>query len=171
MNRGAAEATPPTPLLGPASARRLAGDQHRVLLARVARERFAFPLAELQEAVDAPEIIAVPLAAAGLAGQCAHRGRLLPVFDAGVLLGVPREGGAGALLVLDGAGGPFGLLLDDVEDMVAAPRRAWRALPAAEGRVGSVLRALLALDDGIAALVDVGVLRATVADRLRAEGR
>ena len=154
---------------GPASPRRVAGDQHRVLLARVGGERFALPLRDLREAVDAPRLTPVALAPEGLAGQTPYRGRLLPVFDAGVLFGVPREGGPGALLVLESESGAFGLWVDDVEDMVSAPRRAWRALPADAGKATNVLRALLALEDGIAALVDVALVRSTVAARLRTE--
>lgn len=153
--------------VGPASPRRVAKEQHRVLLVRLGVERFAFPLAELLEAVDAPEVVPVALAAAGVAGQCAHRGRLLPVFDGGGLLGVAHTAGYGALLVLEGPAGPFGILVDDVEDMVFAPRNAWRVLPGASGNSASNLRAILSLDDGIAALVDVAALRATVAARLQ----
>lgn len=156
---------------GQASARRVAAEQHRVLLARLGNERFAFPLADLLEAVDAPEIAPLPLAPRGVAGQCVHRERLLAVFDAGALLGVPRTGGAGALLVVADGGQDFGLWVDDVEDMVTAPRRAWRALPADTDRVDGALRALLALDDGIAALVDMDAIRAVVAARLQPEVR
>lgn len=155
--------------LGPASPRRVAGDQHRVLLARVGGERFALPLRELREAVDAPAVIPVALAPEGLAGQATYRGRFLPVFDAGTLFGVPREGGPGAMLVLDGPAGAFGLWVDDVEDMVSAPRRAWRALPGDVAKGTNVLRALLALENGIAALVDVPLVRATVTARLATE--
>lgn len=161
----------PIQSVGPASPRRVAKDQHRVLLARIGVERFAFALAELIEAVDAPEVEPVALAAAGLAGQCAHRGRLLPVFDGGQLLGVERSTGDGALLVLEGPTGRFGILVDDVEDMVFAPRKAWRVLPGASGSGASNLRALLALEDGIAALVDVEAVHATVAARLRSAAR
>ena len=163
----------PTPgiAIGPASARRTAADQHRVLLARIGEERFAFPLVDLLEAVDAPEVTPLVLAPNGVVGQCVHRGRLLAVFDGGALVGVPRTGGAGALLVVSGAEPGFGLWVDDVEDMVFAPRRAWRALPTDGIRVGSVLRALLALDDGLAALVDMESVRATVAARLNPGAR
>ena len=93
------------------------------------------------------------------------------MFDGGALVGVPRTGGAGALLVVSGAEPGFGLWVDDVEDMLFAPRRAWRALPADGIRVGGVLRALLALDNGLAALVDMESVRATVAGRLNPEAR
>lgn len=163
----------PTPVavLGPASARRVAGDEHRVLLARVGAERFAFPLRDLLEAVDAPVVTPVALAPVGVAGQCQHRDRLLVVLDAGSLVGVPRAGGAGALLVIEGNDGPFGLWVDDVEDMVAAPRRAWRGLPTEAARSSGVLRALLSLEDGIAALVDVGAVRTAATARMQSEAR
>ena len=161
----------PIRAVGPASPRRVAKDEHRVLLVRLGVERFAFPLAELLEAVDAPEVVPVALAAAGLVGQCAYRGRLLPVFDGAGLLGAERTEGPGALLVSEGPSGRFGILVDDVEDMVFAPRNSWRSLPGGGGGSASSLRALLALEDGIAALVDVPAVRAIVAARLRPVAR
>ena len=44
-----------------------------------------------------------------------------------------------------------------------------RTLPADTERVGGALRSLLALDDGIAALVDMESIRAVAASRLHSE--
>lgn len=143
----------------------------RVLIARVGSERFAFPIAEVLEAVDAPELLPVALAPDAVAGQCAHRGRLLTVLDAGTLLGVARRGGAGALLVIEAQGERAGLLVDDVLDAAVAPHATRRAVPATGAPAAGLLAGVLALPSGLAALVDLGTLRATIVARLAAAAR
>lgn len=145
----------------------MSGD--RLLVVRVGSERFALPLADVVEALDAPEVGAVPLAPPGVVGQCAHRGRLLPVVDLGALVGVQRGGGAGALLVLALDRERAGLLVDDVLDAVVAHPSMRRPVPATGADAAGMLDALLDLPSGLAALVDTGVLRASVLARLTAE--
>ena len=136
---------------------------------RIGTERFAFPLAEIVEAVDAPALSTVPLSPKGVAGQCPHRGRLLPVLDAGVLLGVPRDGGAGALLVMDAEGERVGLLVDDVLDALVTQPAMRRAVPATGANAAGLLDGVLALPSGLAGSVDLGTLRATILSRLTME--
>lgn len=138
----------------------------RVLLARIGAERFAFPIAEVVEAVDAPRVDPVALAPAGVVGQCSHRGRLLPVLDGGALLGVSRIGGAGALLVFATGGETIGLLVDDVLDAELAHPAQRRPVPQTGSASSGHLAGLLALPTGLAALVDLGILRATIRSRL-----
>jgi chemotaxis signal transduction protein len=138
----------------------------RLLLARIGTERFAFALAEVIEAVDAPRVESVALAPAAMVGQCVHRGRLLPVLDGGTLLGVARAGGAGALLVFACEGDHVGVLVDDVLDAEVAHPSMRRPVPATGAPGSGHLAALLALPSGLAAQVDLGVLRATILSRL-----
>jgi chemotaxis signal transduction protein len=141
----------------------------RVLLVRVGEERFALPLAGIIEAVDAPVITSVALPPAGVIGQCSHRGRLLPVLDLGALLGVPRSGGAGALLVVEADGERAALLVDDVLDALVTNASMRRPVPATGANAAGLLDGVLALPEGIAASVDLGVLRATIVTRLTME--
>jgi chemotaxis signal transduction protein len=141
----------------------------RVLLVRVGDERFAFPLAGIIEAVDAPVITRVALPPAGVIGQCSHRGRLLPVLDLGALLGVARSGGAGALLVLDADGERAALLVDDVLDALVTDASMRRPVPLTGANAAGLLDGVLALASGIAASVDLGTLRATIVSRLTME--
>ena len=145
----------------------------RLLLVEVGAELFALPVADVLEAVDAPVVAPLALLPRGVAGQCAHRERLLTVLDAGVLFGVPRAGAdgrvddesvaakvRGTLLVIDADAERFGLLVNDVIDITEADAKAWRAVPATSAPDGRMLRALLALEQGLAALVDMDALRA-----------
>lgn len=143
----------------------------RVLVARVGRERFAFPLVDVIEVAEAPPIVPVALAPSGMAGQCVHRDRLLPVLDAGVLLGVPRPDaqGAGVLLLFDTEGGRVALRVDDVVDMVPVEEGQFRALPAGGASAAVMLSAVLHLASGIAGAVAMDALRAAMVARLTTE--
>ena len=87
------------------------------LVVRVAYERFALPLAGVEEAVDSPEVRAV----AGL--PPAHRGVLnwrsqqIPVVSPVAALGHEPTWPVAAVLVLAGRD-PIALAVDDVEDVV-----------------------------------------------------
>lgn len=146
----------------------------RVLVARVGGERFAFPLADVIEVAEAPAIVPVALAPDGMAGQCVHRDRLLPVLDAGVLLGVPRAGdagsaGGGVLLLIETSGGRVALRVDDAVDMVTLEERHWRALPASGASAAAMLSAVLHLEGGIAGAVEMDALRGAMLARLMTE--
>lgn len=137
----------------------------RLLIARLGEERIALGVEAVREVVDAPQVTPLPLAPVGLAGQLTVRGTLLPVLDAGPLLGIARAGGgAGAALVLTGV--DAALWVDDAEDVWNADAAAERPVPAGSDRRG-VLRALLQRGAQVVAAVDAGALRATVATILR----
>jgi len=63
----------------------------RVLLVRLGRERFALPLGEVLEVMEAPALQPVALAPSGVVGQCLHRDRLVPVVDAATLLAAAKS--------------------------------------------------------------------------------
>lgn len=144
----------------------------RLLLARVGTETFAFPLAEVVEVVEvteAREVTPLALAPAGVAGQSVYRDRLLPVIDGGTLLGVPRSSAEGVLLVIEVDGERVAIWADDVLDMVTVEERRLRPVPAGSGAAGSLLRAVVDLGQGIAALVSMDDVRASVRARLMTE--
>lgn len=141
----------------------------RVLLARLGRETFAFPIGDVLEAFESPEVLPLALAPTGMLGQCTHRGRLVPVLDAGALLGVPREHGIGVLLLMDTEAGRVALRVDDVVDMVTVEPSRRRALPATGGVITAMLEDVIDLGGGIAGSVAMDVLRATMAARLTTE--
>jgi chemotaxis signal transduction protein len=134
----------------------------RVLVARVGRERIAFPVESLREVVDAPAVRAVPLAPAGIAGQMALREAHLPVLDPAVLIGSARDtAGAGVALVLREPA--VALWVDDAQDIWEREDAERREVPSGTDRLG-VLQALLQRGEEVAAVVDPAALsRAAVA--------
>lgn len=141
----------------------------RVLLARVGRETFAFPIGDVLEAFESPTVSPIALAPAGMIGQCTHRDQLVPVLDAGAMLGVPREEGTGVLLLLETDAGRVALRVDDVVDMVTVEPSRRRALPATGGAMTAMLEDVIDLGGGIAGSVAMDALRAAMAARLTTE--
>lgn len=100
------------------------------VVARVGEERFAFPVTDVEEVIDAPAIDWVPGAASGLAGQLRYRDRTVSVFDGGWALGVPRAPRGGTALILRDGARRLALMVDDVDDLTAFALDAVHAVPA-----------------------------------------
>ncbi len=143
----------------------MATDGTALLLVRMGEERFALPIADVLEVLDAPLITPLPLLPAGVVGQCALRERLLTVVDGASLLGVRRHEGRGTLLVLEADGLRFGMLVDDVLDLVRVQQEQWRSVPAT-GAATTGLAGVLDLGTGLAGVVEMAGLRAQVLARL-----
>ncbi|MBI3567310.1 MAG: chemotaxis protein CheW [Gemmatimonadetes bacterium] len=100
------------------------------VIARVGSERFAFAVADVEEAIDRPALEWVPAAPPGLAGQMRHRDRTLTAFDAGWAFGVARDGTASTALVLRVGDRRAVLVVDDVDDLTALDVTTLRPAPA-----------------------------------------
>lgn len=87
------------------------------VVVRVAYERFALPLAGVEEAVDSPEVRALAGLPAAHRGVLHWRGRQIPVVSPVAALGHEPTWPVAAVLVLAGRE-PIALGVDDVEDVV-----------------------------------------------------
>jgi len=141
-----------------------------LLLVRLDDEHFALPIGDVLEVLDTPTITSLPLLPAGVIGQCAIRDRLLTVLDGAALLGVPRAWHGGTLLVLEAEGTRFGMLVDDVEDLVRVEPERWRSVPQT-GAATTGLAGVLDLDGRLAGVVEMAGIRAQVVAKLTAEMR
>lgn len=111
------------------------------IIARVGAGRFALNATDVEEVIDAPDLIPVPNAPPGLAGQFAHRERTVSAFDGGWAFGVlrgrkPREP---TVLVLRVSGDRLGLVVDDVEDLATLDPDAVRPVPAGVDTSGALI--------------------------------
>lgn len=95
-------------------------DQSRVVVCRVAGERFALPIAAVREVVATPPLARVPGAPATIRGVANLRGTLVTVVSGPALFGIPAPGATDWLLVLAPFDGAVGLEVDEVEDLHAA---------------------------------------------------
>jgi len=109
------------------------------VVARVGEERFAFPVSDVEEALDAPLLSWAHGAAEGVVGQLLCRGRNVSAYDAGWVLGVARDGRTSGALVLRQDAARVAILVDDVEDLTMVEPQWVRRVPG-----GSDIDAVLA---------------------------
>jgi chemotaxis signal transduction protein len=118
------------------------------IVVRVGAERFAFPVSNVEEAMDAPTVEWVPVAPAGMLGQLKHRDRMLSAWDAGWAFGLVRGAGAGAAIVLRDDARRIALIVDDVVDVSRLEAGGVRAVPAGADSTGVLSGVCLPADGG-----------------------
>jgi chemotaxis signal transduction protein len=142
------------------------------VVARIGDERFAFPVTDVEEARDAPDVSWAPGAGAGFVGQLRSRDRNVSAYDAGWALGVRRDGLAGGALVLRHGEIRVAMLVDDVEDLVMVEPRWVRRVPggADDDAVLSGVYRAPRRQGGLVCLVRVGALVAHITTLAAATG-
>jgi purine-binding chemotaxis protein CheW len=130
-----------------------------LLLFRVAGERFAIELGAVEEAIDLPPVHHVPEMPPAMLGVITVRGTLTPVYSPQAALGLALTDGASALIFKRGRH-RFGLVIDDVEDVMPLDLATLRDAPGIEDP-GSVLLGVVRQRDALLALVDTETLLAT----------
>lgn len=124
---------------------------HDHLVVRVGAERFAVPLAAVDEAVEEPEAVELPGAPSHCLGVLRLRGRRVPLHDAAPVFGVTSARPAPVALLFGGAE-PVAVAVDELLDVVtieAESVRPWSARGDAHG----VIRAVTMIGDAIVAVV------------------
>lgn len=91
-------------------------------------------LTEISGIVSARKVLSIPSQAPGLLGLCGVRGRLMPVFDLGTLLGYPDREAGRSWFVLCSSPQPLAFAVGEVERYLRVPRE---ALHASEGSSNS----------------------------------
>lgn len=89
----------------------------RFLTFRLDRETYAVPILAVREIVELQEISPVPRASPWVRGVVNLRGRVLPVIDPKVRFGMLEVQASDLTVIVvlqDGDGKPFGLLVDEV---------------------------------------------------------
>lgn len=99
-----------------------AGAEERVVVVRVADDRFAFRLDAVSEILRLPPLALMPLAPPSLLGLANLRGTVLPVVSLRRLLKQPdAPAGDGARVIVTGGAAPVGFAVDGVERLLAVP--------------------------------------------------
>jgi len=129
-----------------------------ILIVRLAGERVALRASEVESVVEIEAVTPAPGAAPHVVGVAALRSRVVTVIDGAASL---REGGTAqvrdaAVAVVDGHA--YALLVDSVEDVVAADGEP-RPLPGSVGGEWSrIARAAVAAEGDLLLLVDIPAL-------------
>jgi purine-binding chemotaxis protein CheW len=92
------------------------------LICSIGGQRVALPAEDIESVVEIDGITPVPLVARHVAGLFALRSRVLTIIDsvAALDLGATEIGDAMQAVIVGCDGHPYGLLVDDVEDVVAS---------------------------------------------------
>lgn len=88
---------------------------------RVGADCFALDADHVTEVIREGHVARVPLAPEGLLGLVHLRGRIVPIVDLASRLGVSRVGGPGTHLIVEVQGDHYGLLVDEILDVIDIP--------------------------------------------------
>lgn len=138
-----------------------------VLTFRIGDERYAFDLRAVDEVVQEGGVTALPEGAAPLLGVMRHRGRSLPVYDPGALLGCRLDAG-GTVLVMCNGSRRLGLMVDDVDDVEHVALDGVIAPPRVSG--DDLLLGVLWREGALTSLVDARALVGACESARRAPG-
>jgi purine-binding chemotaxis protein CheW len=127
-----------------------------LLMFRIGTERFAVELAQVEEAIDLPDVHHVPEMPPAMIGVITVRGALTPVFTPDDALGVPVER-RNAALIFRSERGRFALAIDDVDDVMSLDLSLLRDAPGVDGSDPVVL-GVARSEGSIVALVDAEAL-------------
>jgi twitching motility protein PilI len=140
----------------------------RACVFTVGAEAFAFEVRHVREVLVLDELTAVPGAPSHVLGVANLRGDVLPIVDAGRLLGVTsrRAGRRLRTLVIVGAGGQIAIPIDDVLGLETFAEIV-EAGDVADKPYAACVRGRMRRGDGLVTLLDVD---AAVAALRRREG-
>ncbi|MFM8413234.1 MAG: chemotaxis protein CheW, partial [Planctomycetota bacterium] len=113
---------------------------HRWCSFRLGQDCFAVAAADVVEVLRSRRLARVPLAAAGVQGLVQLRGRIVPVIDAAITLGVARDPVARppTHLVIAVGDDWYGLAVDEMLDVIEIPAERVERPAATALRAGSV---------------------------------
>jgi purine-binding chemotaxis protein CheW len=138
----------------------------RVLTFRLDGREHGLAVGDVVEVVRMVAITPLPEGPAWVAGVLNYRGRVIPVIDLRVRLGLPRRepGLSTPLIVVDAGPRPAALLVDEADEVLALPADAVQppdpaaaACPAVTGLARHGTRLIVLLDPARLGLAGVGV--------------
>jgi purine-binding chemotaxis protein CheW len=122
---------------------------------RVEKTLYGVPISHILEIVGSTRPQPVPLAPAYIGGLVHYRGDVLTTVSLRQLLGLPAKDGAQDILVLESAGGCFGLLVDSVREVLTVSTADFEANPSIlEERRRSLLAGAYKLKSGLLVMLD-----------------
>lgn len=122
---------------------------------RLGDDRFAVDSAAVVEVLRSRRLARVPLAAPGVTGLVHLRGRIVPVIDPAIRLGVVRgaAAGPGTHLVVAVGDDWYGLTVDEMLDVIEIPTARVERPTAASAR-GDLVTGSFAAEDALVHLLD-----------------
>ena len=129
-----------------------------LLVFRVGGELFAAPLASVEEALELPQLRAIPEMPRSMLGVVTLRGRMLPAYSPARPLGIALAREDAAALVLRAGERRIALAVDDVDDVFAIDLATLQPAPAAGGGRDGLLVGVARRGAELVAVVDAEAL-------------
>ena len=124
-------------------------DTSQLVVCALGGEEYGLPVEHVREIVRCGEPRPVASDVPWMLGVISLRGRLVPVHDLALRLGVPAARGANAkLVVVDTGDEPVGVLVDDVVEVLTVSEAQLEPVPSGDGRIARVGDRLVLLLDG-----------------------
>jgi purine-binding chemotaxis protein CheW len=122
---------------------------------RAGETTFGVPIMRILEILGAPSPQPVPLAPAFIGGLVHYRGEVLTVVSLRSLLAMAPYEGASDVLVFEGPGGYFGLLVDAVGEVMTVLPEAFEANPSTlDDRRKALFAGTCKLQNGLLVMLD-----------------
>lgn len=131
--------------------------ESEVLVFRLGSELFAIDLDSVEEVIDLPVVHALPAMSSRLAGVCAHRERLLPVYAAARVLKARDAASESVVLVIRRGERRLGLAADEALEVLTIGTAAVEELPSSVA-ADALLMGVHRQGSQLVALVDISEL-------------
>jgi purine-binding chemotaxis protein CheW len=117
-------------------------------------EHYALPIASVSEIIRATPPRRVTSDNAWIRGVIGLRGKIIPIFDLAARLGLPAEEPVehGRIVIVDGATGPVGVMVDDVEEVLTLGAEHFEAVPSS---TGAIIDAIARIGDRLVMVLDI----------------
>jgi purine-binding chemotaxis protein CheW len=125
-------------------------------------EEYALPIQQVQEIIRYCEPRAVASAEPWIRGVISLRGKIIPVCDLGLRLGVHAEpGDSQKIVIVETGAGTAGVVVDEVEEVLTVEASQLEEIP---GASSDVIDAIAKIEDRLVVLLTPDRLLAGVAD-------
>jgi len=115
-------------------------------------EEYALPIAQVHEIIRYAEPRSVASAAVGVRGVINLRGKIVPVYDLALRLGLAATDGKEAnIVIVEAASGIAGVVVDDVDQVLTIDDSHLEPIATSAGRA---IEAIAKLDDRLIVLLD-----------------
>lgn len=129
-----------------------------LLVFRVGGELFASALAAVEEALELPQLSAIPEMPVSMLGVVTVRGRMLPTYSPARPLGVSLRRDDAAALVVRAGDRRIALAVDDVDDVMTLDLTLLRSAPETGEERGALVLGVTRRDDALIAVLDADAL-------------